>query len=167
MINQDLLMKYFFLFFTIILLASCDGGLAPTPASEKSYIKGSIKFVKGIENWPSSDSVFAIRAAAFKTMPDSNIILSILSGQAYFTGESLPMFTYSTNFSFEISEAPINIVYIVVVWQFTSDILSQRVIGVYTTNGDKTKNSELYIEKGKSYDISIDVDFDDLPPMPF
>lgn len=160
-------MKYFFLILTFIVISSCDGGLAPTPASEKSYLKGSIKFVKGIENWPSEDSIFAVRAAAFKTMPDSNIILSILSGQAYFTGESLPMFTDSANFSFEISDAPVNIVYIVVVMQFTSDILSQRVIGVYTTNGDKTKNSELFIEKGKSYDISIEVDFDDLPPMPF
>jgi hypothetical protein len=160
-------MRFFFLLFGIIFLSSCDGGLAPTPASDKSFINGTIRYIKGVENWPPQDSVFAIRAAAFKTMPDSNIVLSILSGQAYFTGESLPMFTDSAKFSFEISEAPVNIVYIIVVWQFTTDILSQRVIGVYTISGNKTKNSELYIEKGNSYKINIDVDFDDLPPMPF
>lgn len=151
----------------VILLTSCDGGLAPVPATEKSTLSGTIRFINGIGNWPPQDSVFAIRAAAFKEIPDSNIILSILSGNAYFTGESLPMFTDSVNFNFDISEAPVNLKYIVAVWQYTSDIMSQRVIGVYTLSGDKTQNSELLIEKGKSYNINIDVDFDDLPPMPF
>ena len=160
-------MRILFVIFTVMFIAACDGGLAPRPESEKSFLNGTIRFVKGIENWPPQDSVFGIRAAAFKEMPDSNIIQAILSGNAYFTGESLPMFTDSVNFSFEISDAPVKLVYIVAVWQNTTDILSQRVIGVYTISGNKSEHSELNIEKGDSYNINIDVDFDDLPPMPF
>ncbi|MBX3043567.1 MAG: hypothetical protein KIT33_03360 [Candidatus Kapabacteria bacterium] len=151
----------------LFIVSSCDGGLAPRKESDKSVLNGKIKFVKGNDNWPPEDSVFAIRAAAFKEMPDSNIILAILGGNAYFTGESLPMYQDSINFTFDITEAPVNLVYIVAVWQYTPDILSQRVIGVYTETGDKTKASQLMIEKGNTYNIEIEVDFDDLPPMPF
>jgi hypothetical protein len=160
-------MRIFFVIFTVMFIASCDGGLKPRPEEDKSFLNGTIRFIKGVENWPPQDSVFGIRVAAFKEMPDSNIILAILSGNAYFTGESLPMFTDSVNFSLNIPDAPVKIVYIVAVWQYTIDILSQRVIGVYTISGDKKEHSELNIEKGESYDINIDVDFDDLPPMPF
>ncbi|MDT3741093.1 MAG: hypothetical protein RO257_16510 [Candidatus Kapabacteria bacterium] len=159
--------KYIVILIIAFLIVSCDGGLSPKPETEKSILSGTIHFVKGIDNWPSEDTVFAIRVAAFKVMPDSNIIAAIISGNAYFTGESLPMFVDSANFKVEIKDAPVNIVYIVAVWQFTIDITSQRVIGVYTLSGNKKEHSELFIENGKSYDIDIDVDFDDLPPMPF
>ncbi|MDX9789914.1 MAG: hypothetical protein RBT61_03720 [Candidatus Kapabacteria bacterium] len=151
----------------ILLFSSCDGGLSPRPESDKTFLNGKIKFVKGIENWPPEDSVIAIRAAAFKQMPDSNIINSILQGDAYFTGESLPLFVDSSGFRFEIINPPVELVYITIVWQYTDDIMSQRVVGVYSKSGNKNEHSSLILEKGQSYDIVIEVDFDDLPPMPF
>lgn len=160
-------MRILFSITILFLIISCDGGLEPPKESDKSFLNGTIRFVKGTENWPPQDSLFGIRAAAFKAMPDSNIIGAILSGDAYFTGSSLPFYQDSLNFSFDITDAPVNLVYIVAVWQYTDDILSQRVIGVYTTSGDKTQSSQLMIEKGQTYNITIDVDFDDLPPMPF
>jgi hypothetical protein len=158
--------KYLILIISIVMI-SCDGGLSPKPFSDKSFLSGKIIFSKGTDNWPPQDSTYGIRVAAFKSMPDSNIILSIISGEAYFTSESLPMYQDSVGFKLEIPDAPVNLVYIVAVWQFSESITDQRVIGVYTISGNKNENSELYIEKGKSYSIEIDVDFDDLPPMPF
>ncbi len=156
------------IFFLLIpILESCDGGLAPPPESDKAFLNGTIRFVNGKDNWPVKDSVIAIRAAAFKKMPDQDIILSILNGDAYFTGESLPLFVDSVNFNFEIKDAPIELVYIVAVQQYSADILSQRVIGVYTLSGNKNQASSIMIENGKEYNITIDVDFNDLPPMPF
>jgi hypothetical protein len=157
----------FILSIVMIIISSCDGGLAPKPVAEKTFLKGTVHFVKGVSNWPPTDSVLGIRVAAFKSMPDSNIILSILSGQAYFTGESLGSYKDSLNFNIEIPDAPVDIVYIVAVQQYTTEITNQKVIGVYTLTGDKTKHSNILIEKGRTYDIDIDVDFDDLPPMPF
>lgn len=156
-----------FAFMIMILLQACDSGLAPKPIEEKTFLNGTLHFIKGVDNWPPADSLFGIRVAAFKSMPDENIIQSIISGEAYFTPESLGKNADTLNFSIEISDAPVNLVYIVAVQQYELDITSQRVIGVYTTTGDKTKNSELTVEKGKIYDIDIDIDFDDLPPMPF
>lgn len=150
-----------------LILISCDGGLAPRPIENKTFLEGTINFVKGISNWPPLDSIYGIRVAAFKSMPDSNIILSIINGEAYFTPETLGSYKDSLHFQIEITDAPVEIVYIVAVQQYTSEITSQKVIGVYSITGDKTKNSSLMIEKGKTYNINIDVDFDDLPPMPF
>lgn len=163
-------MKFINLFVVIIsifFVISCDGGLEPLPLNQKTILSGTINYIKGKDHWPLQDSVLAIRVAAFKKLPDSSIIGEIISGNAYFTQESLPLNVDSSNFSFEIKDAPVNLAYIAVVQQFDSLITSQKVIGIYTVTGDKTKPSQLSVEKGKTFSIKIDVDFDNLPPMPF
>lgn len=149
-------------------LLSCDGGLAPKPESEKSYLNVTLRFVNGIADWPHEDSILAVRVVAFKKFPDSTgIFADILSGNAYFTLASLPLFVDSSRFAFEITDSPTDLVYIAAIQQFDTLITSQRVIGLYNISDEKHKPSTIRIEPGKHYDITIDIDFKDLPPMPF
>jgi hypothetical protein len=159
--------NYFLLIIFVFFVISCDGGLEPLPLNQKTMLNGTIKYIKGKDYWPPIDSVIAVRVVAFKKLPDSSIIGEIINGNAYFTPDPLPMNVDSSNFSFEIKDAPVNLVYIAVVQQLDSIITSQKVIGIYSITGDKTKPSQLSVEKGKTLNINIDVDFDNLPPMPF
>jgi len=150
------------------LLMSCQEGLEPPPPEQKSFIGGKITFIGGAENWPPEDSVFAVRVVAFKDYPPKDIITELISGNAYFTLESLPLFIDSTSFSIEIPETPVIFKYIAVALQYTDDIMSQRAIGVYTLTGDYTLPSSVEIKTGqKINNIDIEVDFNDLPPQPF
>lgn len=160
-------MKYILFSLFIILLSSCDGGLEPISVEQKSQLDITLKFVDAGNNWPPKDSILGLRIAAFKKMPDSSIINDIIAGNAYFTLNSLPLFVDSAGTRFEITDAPVDLVYIAAVQQFDSLITSQRVVGIYTISGDKTKPTALKIEKGKNYSINIDIDFNNLPPMPF
>ncbi len=155
------------LYLTLSLI-SCDGGLAPKAESEKSFLTGTVVYKHGKSKWPPADSILAVRAAAFKKYPDSTGILNdIISGNAYFTLNSMPLFVDSSSFFFEIAEVPTELIYIAVVQQYDSLLTSQRVIGLYNVSNEKHTPSRLYIEPGKTYHITIEVDFDDLPPMPF
>ncbi len=159
-------MKYInvFAFFVLtIMFYSCEDGLAPRKSDEKSFLNGKIIF----KNHLPKDSAEAIRAIAFTKIPDSNIIAEVMQGNAYFNFESLPIGVDTIDFSFEITKTPVDLPYIAAIMQTDTSIFSQRVIGVYTETGDKTKFSTLKIQKGKTYSIIINVDFNDLPPMPF
>jgi len=163
-------MKKFHTYFLILiffLINSCDGGLEPISKDKRSYLKIELIFLNGKDNWPNKDSVIAVRVAAFKKIPDSSIIVDVIQGNAYFTLESLPLFVDSSFTTFEIIDAPVELKYIAAVMQYDSLITSQRVIGVYTKSGNNKEYSSLYIEKGKNYNIKINIDFNDLPPMPF
>lgn len=160
-------MKKVLIVFSFLLIAACDGGLEPTAPGEKTFLKGTLHFVGGPDAWPE-DSTYAVRVAAFKSLPDSNILEGIQNGEVYFTLQSLPLKVDTASFSFEIEDAPVNIVYIAAVRQEDStDIFQQRVIGIYSKTGSKLEPSEVYIERGRTYNIDIEVDFNDFPPMPF
>ena len=145
------------------LLFACDGGLAPRDPEAKSFLNGKIIFL----NKSTPDSIVAIRAAAFKKIPDSSIINDVLSGNAYFNFESLPLDKDTVEFSFEVVDAPVKLHYIAAVMQYDTSLFSQKVVGVYTETGDKNKYSSLTIERGRTYNIQIEVDFKNLPPNPF
>jgi hypothetical protein len=154
--------------FFIVLFTSCNEGLAPAGPVPKSYLKGLITYVGGKDKW-TKDSVYAIRVAAFKNYPfldTNNIMLEILSGQAYFTLEPLPKRVDTAGFSLEIPDSPREIKYIGVAMQYDSSLFSQRVIGIYTETGDRTKPSAIFIEKGKSAFVNLIVNWDSLPPQP-
>lgn len=158
-------MKRIILIIALLSFASCDGGLEPP--RDKSFLKGKIIFAGGANNWPAVDSIFGVRVAAFRSMPNENILNDIINGNAYFTLESLPMFVDTAEFEIEIDDAPVDLVYIVAVIQNALPLTAQIVGGVYNTSGDFNQPAVLNIEKGRTYDIEIEVDFDDLPPMPF
>lgn len=151
----------------LIFLVSCDGGLAPINKEDKANLEVKLNFVKGISNWPPLESFKALRVACFTKMPDSNIMHEILSGNAYFNLESLPMYVDTTSVNFEIKIIPTEFKYIAAIQQYDTLITAQKVIGIYSTTGDNTKPSTLLIDKKINYSINIDIDFDNLPPMPF
>ena len=155
-------MRYFFLFIIFSLLLSCNGGLEPPPNTD-GIVEGVIRYSGGVENWPE-DSVNEVRIIAFKEFPPQDFLGAVLSGQAYFT-DPLPLYGDSTNFSFTVEDAPIEIQYIAVVQNYGT-LFEWRPIGVYTETGNIEEHSKLFVEQGTSYTISINVDFENLPPNP-
>ena len=157
--QNNLIFILFFLFFTI----SCDSGLKPQPENT-SYVRGTIKYINSTDNWPPVDSLKDLRVVAFKHFPPDNIIQEVLSGQAYYTNSSLPFYVDSSSFVLEIKDSPVELKYIAVAQQF-GGIIDWLVVGVYSDNNDSAKT--LYVEKGKNYQIQINVDFKNLPKQPF
>ncbi len=157
----------------LLLIVSCNEGLEPNNSHSpigKTYLTGTLRYKDGKDNWKfAKDSIVSIRVVAFKHYPDSSGILrDILSGNAFFTPNSLPFFVDSSFYSIEIPELPVEIVYIGVAQQYGGDITKQqRVIGVYSITGDNTKPSSLTIEKDKINRADISIDFENLPPQPF
>jgi len=155
------------IFVFISFLIACNEGLAPSEKEQKTYLNGIVHYINGKNNWPPADSCFAVRIVAFKTYPPQNIIQEISERNAYFTFNSLPLFVDSSDFSLEIKNAPVQLKYIVAALQYTNDLTSQKVIGVWSVNEKKFEPSIINIERGKSYSIDIYVDFNELPPQPF
>ncbi|MFH1049806.1 MAG: hypothetical protein V1779_02620 [bacterium] len=170
MINYTYRISVIFLY---IILSSCQEGLKPDEYEEvptTSYLTGTIEFIGGKEKFPDSSEVFGIYVAAFKQLPkdSSGIVAEILKGNVYLKFESLPYPADSSEFSLEIKDAPVNIEYLAVSMQTDSvKIDAQKIIGVYTITEDNTKPSNIQIEKGKTYNVRIKVDWDSLPPQPF
>jgi hypothetical protein len=157
-----------------MLLHSCGEGLAPLndKGSGPGFIKGTIRYVNGRNGWnDSKDSLIAVRAAAFTVypLPDSaGIINELLAGRAYVSGlETLPIRVDSAQYIISITQSPVLIRYIAIALQYTSDLNSQRVIGVYSTAGDNKQPSPLYVPAGDTVTADITVDFNNLPPQPF
>lgn len=151
------------LLFFSFLFYSCDTGLKPEP-EKTSYLKGIIKFVNSGENWPPADSIKDLRVVAFKNFPPTNVLEEVLSGRAYYTMESLPTFVDSANFIIEIKDAPVTLNYIAVAQQF-GGLIDWRVVGIYSQIKDSA--ATLKIEQSKTYNITISVDFKNLPKQPF
>ncbi len=158
--------KVLFSIIALITLAACDGGLEPYKTEELSYIRGRIYYKNGREGWPPKDSVIEVRVVAFKNFASDSIYKDIISGNAIYTNSSTAMFVDSADFEIEVKEAPLTFNYIVVAQRYGS-LFDWRAIGVYTVTGDVYKPSKLDVEKGKSYFITMNVDFNNLPPQPF
>jgi hypothetical protein len=156
-------MKYIFLL--LIFLISCQEGLEPK-LIPNSYIGGIITFKGGSNSWP--DTVTALRVVAFKNDNPEVFFEEIAQGNAYFDFASLPIRVDSIEWKINIPDPPVELKYIAVALQPTSDILKQIVVGVYTISGDKTLPSWVKVDIGDTFNnLNIEVDFDDLPPQPF
>lgn len=159
-------MKFYallFSFLSILLLGSCDTGLRPEP-DKTSYLKGTIRYIDSLENWKSADSIKDLRVVAFKNFPPVSVLEEVIGGRAYFTMQSLPTFVKSSEFIIEIKDAPVTLNYIAVAQQF-GGLIDWRVVGLYSQIKDSA--AILKIEQGKTYNITIDVDFKNLPKQPF
>lgn len=154
------------LIFSFVMLISCDGGLEPHKAVELSFIRGKIYYKNGKDNWPPIDSVKDMRVVVFKDYPPKDILTEVTAGNAIFTQESTGTMVDSSDFEIIIKNPPLTFNYIVVAQNYGS-IFEWRAVGVYTLDGDMSKPAPLKVEQGKSYFITIDVDFNNLPPQPF
>ena len=152
-----------FLLFSM-LLSSCNEGLAPE-IEQKTVLQGEIIYSSGINSWPPQDSLKDLRAVAFKNFPPQNIVQEILSGSAYYTQVTLPLYVDSSNFSIEIPDAPVTLKYIAVAQEY-GGLMDWRVIGIYKAENSDSA-STLFINKGETKKITIYVDFNNLPPQPF
>ncbi len=155
----------------LIFTAGCDGGLNPDDAQKntgKAYLSGTIRYEGGKDGWPE-DSVYGMRIAAFRQPPPyirDSLIAIVLAGEAYFTLQSLPLYADSNNFMLEIPDAPVELRYITAAMQTDSSIYAQTAAGIYSESGN-FEPSSLFIEAGDTANITIFVDFDNLPPQPF
>jgi hypothetical protein len=156
--------KIAFILLLTILLGACDKGLAPEEENLPAVLIGKVRF---INEWPPEDSVFAIRAGAFKSPPSADLINEVLNGNAYFNLSSLGYNLDSAEFMFTIEDTPVELKYIVIVWQYESDIAAERVVGVYNIANDKTIPGSITLKSGDTSKIEIEVDWNDFPPQPF
>ena len=149
---------------TLLVFNSCDKGLEPPAAVSSAFLTGKVKF---INDWPPQDSVLGVRVGAFKTLPSQNLIQEVIDGNALFDLNPLGYNLDSAEFQFEIDELPIELKYIVVAWQYETELTKQRVVGVYNIENDKTKPATINLNYGETKNIEIEVDWNEFPPQPF
>lgn len=147
----------------------CDGGLDPTSVPTVSSFGGTIRFVRGANVFPPRDSVVRLTVVAFKQYPPTDILNTVLRGDAVFLTDTLPYGVAQTTYSIQVDNTPVEYKYIVVGQQYGANINADwRVVGVYTLSGDKTKPSGFTLLQSQTRNnIDIDVDFFNLPPQPF
>ncbi len=150
-------------FLSVILLASCQSGLNPE-IQKDSKLLGKLIFTSGRASFPPKDSIKDMRVVAFKTYPPTNVVADVLTGNAFFTDETLDYSKDTVDFEITIPNPPVELHYIVAGYQYGS-IMEWRVIGVYHKGTDSI--TSLKTEKGKNYEIEIFVDWNNLPPQPF
>lgn len=156
-------MKYLLFFVLALIVLSCDGGLNPE-IDRNAYINGKIIFISPRSEFPPKDSLKDLRVVCFKDYPPKNIIEDVLTGNAYFTEQSLSYENDTVPFSIKISDPPVELKYIVAAQNYGT-LVEWRAIGVYKTGNDTL--SKIYVEKGKKYEIQIKVDWKNLPYQPF
>jgi len=146
-----------------LFILSCDEGLAPLNKDQSASLNINIKF---INDWPKKDSVFGLRVAAFKLPPSESLLGEITSGNANISDLITDYDINSKNIEFIYSKLPLDLKYIVVAWQYESDITMQRIVGVYN-NSIKTEPAMISLDFGDRKNIEIEVDWNDFPPQPF
>jgi hypothetical protein len=167
-------MRFLVLTILCLLLAACDGGLAPPPSMELGF-SGTVYFTPG--SWPT-DSLISLWIFASQIYPlDSAKVYTGLfaSNRTIFLYPSLngtlPFYVDSVSYSFPLLSGTYK--YIGVIQQTSFDIAGQgiralRVVGFYKDSIDSSKPgivnvNNTYQVKG----INIDVDFRNPPPQPF
>ena len=152
----------------LLILAGCDGGIAPLPDEGKAVFSGTITFVG---DW--AVSVTRTHLVAFKNelVEPSDFFPPNLS---YASDEIVPgstVFEYrSDEFAFiDINPGIYN--YIAVVQSTTASFSLNRgdwfVVGVYYAGGDTTKPGTMTLNAGRTVSgINIICDFNNPPPQP-
>lgn len=146
-----------------LFLFSCDKGLEPPEVMSPAVLNVGINFVN---EWPKQDSVIGLRVAAFKLPPSESLIQEVLNGNAKISDMFTEHNIDNKDIQFVYEDLPIDLKYIVVAWQYESNITLQRIIGVYN-NSNKSEPSSISLINGDTVNIDIEVDWNDFPPQPF
>ena len=153
-----------FFIFSIFLISSCDKGLSPDLAEEKSGFGGKITFVG---NWDQSitQTHVVIFKNPLRSVSDFNIF------NLSFVSEAIPNGSTSYNYSTNDENSLISSIssgtysYIAVAQSIKDTITLNRVdwfiVGLYSDLQGVTLNEAEYIEG-----INIICDFDNPPPQP-
>ena len=154
----------------LVFLVSCDPGLT-LPQGEKPGIAGTITFQGP---WPPADSLHDLRIIASPIFPidtaKTNLMFLVLQGviQVYpaLAESGLPFNVASITYEFPLPRGEYK--YVAVFQQYASSLVAWRPVGVYTGGKPGFKPVSIKIDGTELIrDISIDVDFRNLPPLPF
>jgi hypothetical protein len=159
-----------------VIITSC-GGLDPTkepiiPATQKPLVEGTIHFAGGKTAWPPKDSALEIRVVFFqKYPPDTNLVLAISTGEAFFT-DTIQRFSDSSSFRLrrdEVNKAlPLEFPYVVVALRFGGNFFTDwRAVGVYSVENDQSQPLKITVDTINTVKLQIPVDFTNPPPQPF
>jgi hypothetical protein len=169
-------MKHLVLIILCLLLAACDGGLAPPPPMELGF-SGTVYFTPGA--WPPSDSLISLLIFASQTYPlDSAKVYSGLfsSPSTIFAypslGGSLPLSEVdSIPYSFPLHSGTYK--YVGVIQQVSFDLVNRgirvfRVVGFYKDPTNLSQPGTVEVnDDAQVKGINIDVDFRNPPQQPF
>ncbi|MBI2619933.1 MAG: hypothetical protein HYW57_07605 [Ignavibacteriales bacterium] len=160
-----------------LLLSGCDGGLTPPPTVEPG-IAGTLTV---FGPWPPQDSVKSLWLFASQIFPldSSKIVSGIFQGKIFVYppccvqpssfDASLPYGFNNMSFHFPLPLA--TYFYIGVLQRFGDNLVeprSYRVVGVLTNPADPLLPQEVTVGEFEVVsNLSINVDFYNLPPQPF
>lgn len=167
----------FFVLTSILVYITSCGGLDPTnepiiPATQQPLVEGTIHFTGGKTTWPPKDSALEVRVVFFqKYPPDSNLVLAISTGEAFFT-DTILRFSDSSSFRLrrdEVNKAlPLEFPYVVVALRFGGNFFTDwRAIGVYSVENDQSQPLKITVDTINTVKLQIPVDFTNPPPQPF
>ena len=146
----------------IAALSGCDNGLQPPTIEEEVQPTGAIEgTITYSGEWPSEDSLRQAYFVPLDFIPDSaSAIVSRFIAGNLITSEQLERYVDSDTFF--VGELPNGAyIYNAIANQFGPNIFSDwHALGVYT------ENDGVIIVQGDTTEISIHVDFDNLPPFP-
>lgn len=156
----------------LLLVPGCDTGLGPL--NEPSGFSGVIRYT----NWPSADSLRAIRLVAFESYPSdsSGILIALLTGKATvypIIGQpNLPSYVDETAYVFTTTGTTLQIKeydYVAVAVQYGPNILTDWwPVGVYTKEAGTFNPSPVRVLLHRiTPGIDINVDFHNRPPRPW
>ena len=147
--------RILFLILLIPLLAACDHGLEPGEFSGTGSISGTV-FYTG--KWPSPDSLQDLRFVALRFIPKDTSDFLQLNRMAISAG--LQRNVDVDSFLVEEAEAGLYL-YSGIAQQFESNLLSWRPVGLFEEN-----DGFFSVAPGKTSEVTIHVDFGDLPIFP-
>lgn len=135
---------------------SCEGGLQPHQVEPNpiGVISGSVHYTG---EWPPSSELKDLRFAPFNTVPQSTT--------DFLADFQNLRFSDRLNFNVEsdtflVDDVPNGVYVYNVIAQQYGGLIDWRPVGVYK------ENDGIIIIRGDTVHITIDVDFDNLPPFP-
>lgn len=143
-----------------LLLAGCDHGLEPPDAPGTGTIRGTIFYTDNGATWPSADSLRDLRFVALPFVPRDTLDLFRDLSQLVFSPTRLRTRVMQDTFSVLNVEAQ-TYVYSGVAQQFGTGLLDWRPVGLYEENG-----GIFQVRPGEVTELTITVDFRNLPPFP-
>jgi len=142
------------LILALLLLTGCDHGLSPPDAPPYGTIRGSITYADRAA-WPPRDSLNDLRFFALPFVPRDTLDLFRDLNQLVFS-DRLRYYTAADSFVIDSVQAQLY-VYGGVAQQFSRNLLDWRPVGL----------AHLFqVRPGEVTELTITVDFNNLPPFP-
>ncbi len=145
-------MRVLLLLALLLIYTGCDHGLEPPDAPPVGSIRGTVTYVGA---WPPSDSLRDLRFVALPFVPRDTLDLFRCLSQLVFS-ERLAYNIQADTFFVDSVQAQIY-VYSGVAQKFSQNLFDWRPVGL----------ADLFqVRPGEVTELSIRVDFDNIPPFP-